>query len=216
MVIKVSELLAHNTLVVDDLSPTLGGNLDTAGYEISNPSGPGPVTISGNDYPFTTGSPGQVLTTDGFGTLSWQSNGTGTVTSVGLTSSGSSISITGSASPITTAGTFNIDLPLSGVTLGPYGSSSSVATFTVNNKGIITTAASASISITPSQAGLGNVTNSLQVINNGGAPSMREGTGVPVGVDTTGAVYIDRSVTNGDAIYFYDGVDWQVISQICK
>jgi hypothetical protein len=60
---------------------------------------------------------------------------------------------------------------------------------------------------------LGNVTNSLQVINNGGAPSIQEGTGAPAGPDTLGAIYIDRSVANGDGIYYYDGADWQVIAQ---
>jgi len=211
MAIKVSTLLAHNTDLILDLSPTLGADLDTNDFEIAN--GLNSVTISGNDYPTTTGVLGQVLTTDGFGSLSWTTNGAGTVTSVGLTSTDSTITISGATSPITSAGTYNIDLPLSGVTLGPYGSSSTVATFTVNNKGIITSAANASISITPSQAGLGNVTNSLQVINAGGTPSMREGTGTPTGTDTTGAVYIDRNVTNGDAIYFFDGSVWQVIAQ---
>lgn len=214
MAIKVSTLLANNTDLVFDQAPVLGGDLDTAGYEISNPSGPGPVIISGNAYPFVTGLLGQVLTTDGTGTLSWQSvTGTGTVTSVGLTSPNSSITVSGAISPITTAGTYDIDLPVSGVIAGPYGSSSSVGTFTVNSRGIVTTASNSAISITPSQAGLGNVTNSLQVINAGGTPSIREGSGAPVGSDTTGAVYIDRTVANGDAIYFFDGTDWQVIAQ---
>jgi hypothetical protein len=53
----------------------------------------------------------------------------------------------------------------------------------------------------------------LQVINAGGAPSIRESTGAPAGADTLGALYLDRSVTNGDALYFYDGAAWQVISQ---
>lgn len=212
MVIKVSTLLAHNTVVVADTSPTLGGPLTTNNYPIIN--GGSSVTITGNNYPITTGTNGQVLTTDGTGTLSWQTiTGIGTVTSVGLTSPASSITISGSVSPITSAGVYNIDLPVSGVTAGPYGSSSSVATLNINSYGIITAAANAAISITPSQAGLGNVTNSLQVINSGGAPSMREGNGIPTGVDTVGAVYIDRSVTNGAAMYFYDGANWQVIAQ---
>ena len=62
--------------------------------------------------------------------------GTGTVTSVGLTSTGSTIAVTG-ASPITTSGTFNVDLPASGVTAGSYTSTN----ITVNAKGIITAAA---------------------------------------------------------------------------
>jgi hypothetical protein len=212
MAIKVSTLLAHNTDLILDAAPTLGGDLDTAGYEIAN--GGSPVTISGNDYPITPGSSGQVLTTDGLGTLSWQNvTGTGTVTSIGLTSPGLSISVTGSPSPITTAGTFNVDLPASGVTANTYGSASTVGIFTVNSRGIVTGASNAPISITPAQAGLGNVTNQLQVINAGGAPSIREGTGAPSGPDTLGAIYIDRAVTNGDGILFYDGATWQVIGQ---
>jgi len=284
MAIKVSTLLAHNTLVQDDLFPKLGGDLDTNDFEITN--GGNPVTITGNDYPITPGSPGQVLTTDGLGTLSWTTNGvgtvtsvgvssigtysgaitigsspvtssgtititpnvftsvlpgivpasgggtanflradgtwatppgggggSGTVTSVGLTSSASTITVSGIPNPITAAGTFNIDLPLSGVTANTYGSASTVGVFAVNSRGIVTSASNAPISITPAQAGLGNVTNSLQVINNGGSPSIRQGTGAPVGADTLGAIYIDRAVTNGDGILFYDGATWQVIGQ---
>lgn len=197
MVIKVSSLLAHNTLVVDDTSPTLGGNLDTNGFEIAN--GGSPVTISGNDYPVTTGTPGQVLTTDGLGNLSWQSAASGTITLVG--------DVTGSGfSPVTTTIS---NMP---VVPGAYGSSSSVATFTVNSQGRLSAAGNSSISITPAQAGLGNVTNALQVINAGGAPSIKEGSGIPVGSDTLGALYIDRSVTNGDGIYYYNGSAWTVVA----
>jgi len=333
MVIKVSTLLAHNTLVIDDTAPSLGGPLNTNNYPISN--GENPVTISGNEYPTNTGSAGQVLTTNGFGVLSWTTNGSGTVTSVGvssigiyagaltigsspvtssgtititpniftsttpgivpgsgggtanylradgtwatppgssgnasnilggaanqilyqtapnttsfipapiapstylewngtnfvwaaagtgsgsvtsvgLTSSGGTITVSGIPNPITTSGTFNIDLPLSGVTANTYGSASSVGVFTVNSNGIITLASNSPISITPAQAGLGNVTNSLQVINAGGSPSIREGTGSPAGSDTLGAIYVDRAVTNGNGIYYYDGTTWQVIGQ---
>ena len=209
--IKVSTLLGHNTVVQNDVTPTLGANLNTNNFSILN--GGNAVTITGNSYPIIVGSVGQVLTTDGIGVASWQTAGTGTVTSVGLTSSASSISITGIPNPITNSGTFNIDLPLSGVTANTYGSASAVSVITVNSRGIVTSAATTSISITPSQANLGNVVNSLQVINNGGAPSIREGTGVPIGADTTGAIYLDRSVTAGDALYFYNGAAWQVISQ---
>jgi hypothetical protein len=52
----------------------------------------------------------------------------------------------------------------------------------------------------------------LQVINAGGAPSIREGAGVPSGTDTTGAIYIDRVVTDGNGVYFYDGAVWTVIA----
>lgn len=199
MAIKVSTLLAHNTVLVDDLSPTLGGNLDTNNFAITN--GPNPVVVSGNSYPITTGTSGQVLTTNGAGTLYWStvSGGGGTITLTG--------DVTGSGtSSITTT------LANTGVTAGTYGSSSAVGVFTVNSKGLITSALTSPISITPSQAGLGNVTNQLQVINAGGAPSLREGTGAPVGADTLGAIYIDQAVTNGNSIYRYNGTTWNVIA----
>lgn len=198
MAIKVSTLLAHNTELSLDLFPTLGGNLFTNNFYIAN--GINPVVISGNGYPTNTGTNGQVLTTDGAGLTSWQSAPSGIITLVG--------DVTGSSvSPVTTT------LNNTAVTPGTYGSASSVSVFTVNSQGRLTAASNAPISITPAQAGLGNVTNSLQVINDGGNPSMRQGTGAPVGADNLGAVYIDRSVTNGDGIYYYDGATWQVIAQ---
>jgi len=198
MAIKVSTLLAHNTELSLDLTPTLGGNLFTNNFYIAN--GVNPVVISGNGYPTNTGTSGQVLTTDGAGLTSWQSAASGSITLVGP--------VTGSGiSPVTTT------ITPTGVTVGTYGSASATGVFTVNAAGQITSAVTAPISITPSQAGLGNVTNQLQVINAGGSPSIRQGTGAPVGPDTLGAIYIDRAVTNGDGILFYDGAAWQVIGQ---
>jgi hypothetical protein len=198
MAIRVSTLLSRNTLVQDDSSPSLGGDLDTVGFEINN--GSNPVTITGNDYPITTGNPGQVLSTNGAGSLDWINPPTGSLTLVG--------DVTGSGlSPVTTT------LGNTAVTPGTYGSSSSVSTFTVNGQGRLTASGNASISITPSQAGLGNVANSLQVINAGGAPSIREGTGAPSGPDTLGAIYIDRGVTDGNGIFYYNGTSWAVIGQ---
>jgi hypothetical protein len=211
MAIKVSTLLTKNTIVVADTAPSLGGPLTTNNFPIEN--GGSPVTITGTQYPLTTGTNGQVLTTNGAGVAVWQTPGTGsgTVTSVGLNSPASSITVFGS--PITTSGTINIDLPLSGVTAGSFGSASSVAVFTVNARGIISSASSSAISITPAAAGLGNVTNQLQVINAGGAPSIRQGSGIPSGTDTLGAIYIDRNTTNGNGTYYYDGSSWKVVGQ---
>lgn len=198
MGIKVSTLLAHNTSVVDDLTPSLGGPLTTNSNPIVN--GGSPVTITGNDYPITSGLSGQVLTTNGLGTLTWQSPASGSITLVG--------DVTGSGlSPVTTT------IAPTGVVAGAYGSASVVATYAVNSKGQLTAAGNAPISITPSQAGLGNVTNALQVINAGGAPSIQEGSGTPSPPGNAGAIYIDRAVTNGNGIYYYDGVAWQVVAQ---
>jgi hypothetical protein len=197
MAIKVSTLLGHNTELSLDLTPSLGGSLNTNGFPIVN--GPNSVVISGNGYPTTTGTAGQVLTTDGAGVLTWQSPATGSITLVGA--------VTGSGlSPVTTT------ITPTGVTIGTYGSSSSVGVFTVNAAGQITNAVNAPISITPAQAGLGNVTNQLQVINAGGAPSIRESVGAPSGPDNIGAIYVDQAVTNGDSIYRYNGTTWDVIA----
>jgi len=212
MAIKVSTLLSHNTILANDPNPTLGAPLNTNNNPILN--GGNPVTITGNEYPINFGSPGQVLTTNGFGILSWQTgSGTAGVTSVGLTSAGNTINITGISNPITSTGTFNVDLPVSGVVASTYGSSSNVGVFTVNSNGIITSASNTAISITPAAAGLGNVTNSLQVINLGGAPSLQEGSGIPVSPGNIGAVYIDQAVTNGNGIYYYNGSSWNVVAQ---
>src|SRR5580658_2565434 len=60
--------------------------------------------------------------------------GVGTVTSVGLTSAGGDIAVTGT-SPITTSGSFDVELKTqASVTAATY----SYATITVNSKGVIT------------------------------------------------------------------------------
>jgi len=201
MAIKVSTLLKRNTVLQADSTPTLGASLNTNGFSIAN--GVSSVTISGNAYPTVTGTVGQVLTTNGAGVLSFTTISAGAVTLIG--------DVTGSgASPVTTT------LANTAVTPGSYGSSSSAGTFTVNSKGLITAAGSAAISITPTAAGLGNVTNSLQVINAGGAPSVQEGSGIPVSSASVGAIYIDTAITNGISMYRYNGASWDAIADKLK
>jgi len=198
MVIKVSTLLAHNTDVVTDTAPVLGGPLTTNNYPIVNNGSP--VTITGNDYPVTPGSSGQVLTTNGTGTLSWQSPASGSLTLIGdVTGTGSS--------PVTTT------ISDTTVIAGSYGSASVVGKFTVNSQGRLTSATAIPISITPATAGLGNVANLLQVINLGGTPGIEESVGAPAGPASIGTLYIDQSVTNGNSIYRYNGSSWDVMSQ---
>lgn len=198
MAIKVSSLLERNTEVILDSSPSLGGTLDTNNFSITN--GINPVVITVNSYPTTTGTNGQVLTTDGAGVLSWQSAPSGSITLTG--------DVTGTGmSPVSTT------IANTSVVPGTYGSASSVSVFTVNSQGRLTAASNSSISITPAQAGLGNVSNSLQVINAGGTPSIQQGSGIPAPPSTLGAMYVDRETTNGNGIYYYDGVAWQVVAQ---
>ena len=52
--IKVSTLLGHNTVVQNDVTPTLGGSLNTNNFSILN--GGLAVTITGNAYPIITGT----------------------------------------------------------------------------------------------------------------------------------------------------------------
>ena len=69
------------TQVQDDSTPTLGGNLNVNNYTIVNTqtngdvkiagSGTGKVKLSNIAYPNTDGSAGQVLKTDGSGSLGW-------------------------------------------------------------------------------------------------------------------------------------------------
>ena len=223
MAIKISDLLKAGSVTsvgVETTGPQAEA-LVIANSPVTGITGEGTILVNVNRFsdvipgvvPASGGGTTNFLRADG----AWVpggggGGGGGSVTSIGLTSTGASITISGSPSPITVAGTFNIDLPVSGVTPATYGSASGVGVFTVNNKGIITSASTANISITSSQVGLGNVVNALQVINAGGSPSIREGIGVPSGTDTTGAIYIDRVVTNGDGIYFYNGTTWNVVA----
>jgi len=67
MAITIRDLLAHNTNLQYDLTPTLGANLNTNNFSIIN--GINPVNITGNNYPITVGVAGQRLTVDGTGNI---------------------------------------------------------------------------------------------------------------------------------------------------
>ena len=140
MVIKVSTLLAHSTVVEDDVAPTLGGPLNTNGFPIID--GGNPVTITGNEYPINSGSAGQVLTTNGLGILSWSTAGTGTVTSVGISSIGSnSTALTIGSSPVTGSGVITITPNLfTSTTPGIVPASGSNATYFLRADGTWVTA----------------------------------------------------------------------------
>ena len=112
------------TALVNDTSPTLGGNLDTgnATYSIisesgSNaninitPDGTGAVVLDGLSYPTADGNPGDLLKTDGAGTLSFVAPNLGTVTSVNGTGTAGGLTLTGtvtSSGSLTLGGSLDI------------------------------------------------------------------------------------------------------------
>jgi hypothetical protein len=93
----------------------------------------GGVTFGTNLYPTIRGTSGQVLTTNGSGTLSWQtpsSPGTGTVTSVAA-SVPSFLTVSGS--PITTSGTLAINYSGTALPVANGGTGVTTSTGTVSN-----------------------------------------------------------------------------------
>ena len=81
----------------------LGGDIDVNGHSIKSsnngniaitPNGSGIVVIDGLNYPTSDGSNGQVLTTNGSGTLSFSTVSTGTITFSGDTITGSGTTVT--------------------------------------------------------------------------------------------------------------------------
>lgn len=99
-----------------------------------------PATVSPNytlTFPVNDGDPGQVLSTDGDGILSWISPSSGSVTSVSGTAP-ISVDNTNPATPI-------VSLSDSGVVATTYGSSTEVPVFAVDAKGRITSVTNTAI-----------------------------------------------------------------------
>lgn len=134
-------------------TPTFGLAVDASGKIIEIALGAGSMTNpltaqggiiysadgAGTPAELLIGTTGQYLAVSAGGIPEWVTPGVGgSVTSVGLTSS--DITVGGTASPITTSGTFTLTLATVNGNVGSFGSSTSIPTFTVNAKGLITAA----------------------------------------------------------------------------
>jgi hypothetical protein len=82
--------------------------------------------------PKVAGTNGQVLTTDGAGNVTWQTNGSGTVTSVGLSTGTTGTDVNVSGSPVTGSGSLNLNIPTASATNTGKLSNTDWSTF--NNK----------------------------------------------------------------------------------
>ncbi len=118
------------------------------------------------------------------------------------------------------SGDVTIDLDDTAVTAASYGSATEVATFTVDAQGRLTAASDVAIAfpvtsvnsqtgavvLDKDDIGLTNVVNSLQVINGGGAPQIREDVFANRGAATLeGEIFI---ATDTQAIYAVVGGNW--------
>jgi phage-related tail fiber protein len=124
-------------------------------------------------------------------------------------------------------GNTNISTTLSttGVTAGSYGSSTKATTFTVDNKGRLTTASEVDIAfpvtsvagrtgdvaLTNADVGLSNVLDVAQVENAGSTPKIATGSlSARPTIEAIGAVYI---ATDAHSLYTYNGASWSNMSQ---
>lgn len=185
--------------IVEDTTPQLGGDLDVNGQAIvsaSNgdiavtPNGTGKVVLDGLDWPTADGSNGQVLQTDGSGSLSFATpSGSGSSTLLGLNDTPSSFVTAGEVLAVNSA--TNAMEFVANVASGPV----DCASQTDVNEGSITDV----VALTTAQYGdiVGGVDpNTLYVITDG-----------TTSIDDSDDVTITAAATNDFLIY--TGSAWE-------
>ena len=190
LTVSGSPITSSGTISLDVQEAAL--TLDNIGGTLSiAKGGTGQTTASGALnalLPSQTGNTGKVLSTDGSST-SWVAAATGTVTSVGISSS----TLTVSGSPITTSGTITLDVQESALDLGSIGGTLDLTSQVTGALPIAhggtgqTTAAAAAAALLPSQTG-----NTGKVLSTDGsslswvAAGSGSGTVTSVGVSSAG------------------------------
>ena len=159
--IGTTTAIAGNVLTVD-------GNVNISGVLEGPTSITSIGTIEGRNLVLTAGGGGVITFADGT-TQATANNATGTVTSI---TAGTGLN----GGTITTSGT--IDLANTGVTPGSYGSSSAVATFTVDAQGRLTAAGTSLIGFPFSNWRLTGDTGTTETVEDNNLVTLAGGTGI--------------------------------------
>lgn len=209
----VTTILGNNGITVTNgTGPTATISLPTptaGNLLVGNGSAYAPLAIgaankvlfsNGTTAAWTTTAPtatNDVLTYNGT-TLVWAqpAGGSGTVTSVGLTSTGGTVTISGTASPITTSGTFNIEVPnWSGV---PANQSVNMNSFGLNSTAFLALGDNASIPIAPTTGGIIGINLGVLILKSSTITGVRNiVTASPTGYAANGSILYG----NGAGIY---------------
>ena len=171
-------------------------------WVVQQPAISGDITISANSTTATLATVNSNIGT--FNNVTVNAKGLVTAASnVSYLTANQSITLSGD---FTGTGTTAITGTLATVNsnTGSFGNSNTVPVITVNGKGLITAVSTSTI--TPTSIGLGNVTNSLQVINAGNGVSLAAGTNAAKPVAATNGRFYNS--TDQGLIYFDNGTSW--------